>query len=444
MCIFSKAVSNVSNTRIVVADKGERQLTVYSNAVTLFEGSPSAMILPVPTRDGGMDIDILETSACGTLFNELDSLFPRSQEMNPSDASSDFVDPHVSRGLDVPLPVLRSGFYRYSIVPCVEDFFRLRHETFGIHPDAPLASVLRAKYSTSFAFVVCVLDEGIDASKNPIAYVHPKHTSGMLFVPTRHAHGASLADVTKDVADEWDHVIYAVGAVFLGDMKSRSTKALATTDPRSPKNSFIYTRSASSAFTAVSKRYVRVGSAYGSPQGAPYSLVARSSHALRGSVDASASASASVSVSAEDTRSRDLLESLKQLPNMVFLGDAMKTLGYGTPTFFEHVFKIQVAGAYTNDDLFLGCATQLLKAPATACTTLVTRSDAWSQSFFACATCMDAGRFSCMDCVCAACARACHAALGHAVICMGEQEGVCDCGTKAELDCVCIAAGSVL
>lgn len=207
MCCFSRPVESVSNTEILVCDAGARQLTVYGNRVQLRGGAPTAMILPVPctaahraTPECG--IKVYDMSAAGPLFARLATLFP-------SHGTRGFgLETMLGRADTSPLEVRRSGSYRFTIVPSLADFGRLRHEVFGMDPASPLATLFAAHYSDGFAFLVCIMDAS--AAFAPIAYEHDMHARGAVFVPTRHYHGDGAPEA---VAHDWDHAIVSLGCV---------------------------------------------------------------------------------------------------------------------------------------------------------------------------------------------------------------------------------------
>jgi hypothetical protein len=192
-------------------DGGLRQTTVYGNRVTLYDGAPTAMLLPVPVSAANAGtaecgIQVYDMTGAGPLFETLDKLFP-------SAFSNEYTDAHTmsfsrSQSAAAPLAVRRSGSYRYTIVPSLADFGRLQHEVFGLNPSSPLAAMFAKYYSVGFAFLVCIIDAS--AAFAPIAYQHDKHTSGNVFVPTRHYHGSGAEEAS---ADDWDHQIISVGCV---------------------------------------------------------------------------------------------------------------------------------------------------------------------------------------------------------------------------------------
>lgn len=207
--MFSRPVAAVAATKILVVDHGPRQVTVYSNRVSLAGGHPTAMVLPVPSANPdspNSGIRVFDCTPCAALLTVLDDLFPK---------------PPAPRGFGMargggasPLEVHRSGSYRYSVVPRLADFARLQHEAFGVDPTSDLAALLAAHYGAGFAFLVCVIDATAEFA--PIAWEHDKAAGGRLFVPTRHFHGGGGGPPSaryEKHEEAWDHVIFSVGAI---------------------------------------------------------------------------------------------------------------------------------------------------------------------------------------------------------------------------------------
>jgi hypothetical protein len=249
MCIFSKPIKDVGQTRIFVsracrpsADEAPaeaslaappsgaaggagwresrtayaaqtRQLTVYSNQVQLMaSGEPTAMILPVPVsaatrlKAGGVD------GMCGITVYDMppcsDDFFVVLEKHTPN--KDLFRMPFGANRPSRPLDVRRAGAYTFTVVPTVEDFPRLRTDVFHVPTASELLGMLAAHYSGDFAFLVCVIDAS--ATYRPIAYEHDTLPTGDLFVPTRHyhPHEGPRSRTDTDKAD-WDHKIFSVG-----------------------------------------------------------------------------------------------------------------------------------------------------------------------------------------------------------------------------------------
>lgn len=367
MCMFSRPVARVSNTKLLVVDGGLRQTTVYSNRVALRGGAPTAMILPVPRSEtiasATCGIVVHDMTAAADLFTTLDSLFMDAY----TDGVSFGLGKNSRSASAAPLAVMRSGAYRYSIVPTLADLGRLQHEVFGVDPASPLGATLAEHYAVGFAFLACIIDA--DAAFVPIAYTHDKHASGKLFVPTRHWHGdgdggdgkigrvwpSSLAtdDLYRvshrasgggssggsDMAHDWDHAIYSIGA----------------TGPEA-------------------------GTAAG-----PYDELSIS------------------------------------LPR-----STLATVPFPLPPRMAAtvLHKHSIRGSAKNGDIWLPCDAAVRAPPV--CTFAATHTAHALQDWFVCMTCAAAGAFNANEGACVACAAKCHA--GHALTYAGRTSFFCDCG----------------
>ena len=241
MCIFTGVV-DVSKTNIFVAKVGaNEQLTVYSNTVALPAGAassetaggvwgdgtpqhgqgrrqqaqpqtqlkpqPTSMVLPIPLHGGRADsIRMIDMTSDPDFFKRLDEAVTQpTLSMNSSRNRS---------ANAYSLEVHQCGPYRYSVVPDVDAFERLREDVFGT--SARLSDVLRQRYAavasnasnaSTYAFLVCIIDAS--SAFSPIAYVHPL-AGNTLFVPTLHEHGHGIGAF----ADDWDHRVYSIDAAF--------------------------------------------------------------------------------------------------------------------------------------------------------------------------------------------------------------------------------------
>lgn len=126
------------------------------------------------------------------------------------------------------LPVERKGSYRYSIVPTIDDFARIRQDIFDFQIDDAVLHFLRSKYGEGkHGFVVCLLDQ--DATYEPFGFIHLKPSEKQLHTPTMHFHthptpsgfmGKMLQYLKtkftrkKDTVSDWDHRIYVVNHSF--------------------------------------------------------------------------------------------------------------------------------------------------------------------------------------------------------------------------------------
>lgn len=224
MCIIT-GEAEVSNTNIFVAKVGnDKQFTVYRNEANISvkkwgDGSllgtfkpskPLAMILPVPLYGKGVDsIKMVDMTNYKGMFDELDKVFPDPRSLDDS------------FGMRGSLKIHTCGPYKYSVVPDINSFDRLKGYTIGDY----IVPLLSSRYSKGYAFLVCTLDKSAEYA--PIAYVHPCNGK-TLFVPTFHEHGNGKEEISTD---DWDHKIYSI---------SKDTNT-SLTDGRVIKNSKIFT-----------------------------------------------------------------------------------------------------------------------------------------------------------------------------------------------------------
>ena len=229
MCIFTGPV-DVSKTNVFVARVGvKEQLTVYSNTVALpgkvqdstgtglwGDGSsqwsgpqspppqqqqqPTSMVLPIPMYGASAmsSIRMIDMTADPDFFERL-------AEATTPPTTNEYLG-RTRCASTGSLEVRRCGPYRYSVVPNVDAFERLRSDVFGTR--AGLAGALRQRYASAHAFLVCIIDAS--SAFSPIAYVHPLPADAVLFVPTLHEHGHGIGPF----ADDWDHRVYSIDASF--------------------------------------------------------------------------------------------------------------------------------------------------------------------------------------------------------------------------------------
>ncbi len=184
MCIFAGNIKHVSDTSILVVPMtGQRQLTVYQNKVVTEKGRTNAMVLPVPNNTG-REVTLIDLSTYRGIgvFSECEKFFPQSRKDNGFGFGGAGFG--ASRGTETKLIVTRVGGYSCSIVPSIDDFNRLS-QLFTL--PANIDTLLKETYGKGFSFVVCTFDDTVAA--HPIAFVHDRLPTGMLFIPTRHAHG---------------------------------------------------------------------------------------------------------------------------------------------------------------------------------------------------------------------------------------------------------------
>eukprot|EP01102_Stenamoeba_stenopodia_P005525 TRINITY_DN1628_c0_g2_i1.p2 TRINITY_DN1628_c0_g2~~TRINITY_DN1628_c0_g2_i1.p2 ORF type:complete len:313 (-),score=74.98 TRINITY_DN1628_c0_g2_i1:1881-2819(-) len=229
MCVIQGKPSTryrISNTEIFVAPTVDNnQWTVYANRVNKkkkmkkkkgdVEGEQEdgakreqpteAMILPVVSYDKGKDIQLVDLTTMGKMFEEMDTIF-RPPKINWAEIVTFIMCGCCLLGGEtevppLPLKVHRVGSYQVSVVPSKEDFELLDKDVFML--DSNVAKLFSDKYSTDFAFVVCKLVNN-GATYHPIGYISPRlRDEGALFIPTYHFHGKP-----DDKKADWDHAIY--------------------------------------------------------------------------------------------------------------------------------------------------------------------------------------------------------------------------------------------
>jgi hypothetical protein len=173
-------------------------------------GQPVAMILAVPIPTGSADnIKMIDMTKERDFFKILKDTMPvhsfRSFDARGMSSLSE------SYGTKEALQVRRCGPYRYSIIPDVHSFNRLRQDVYKVSDR--IFPVLREHYPRGYAFLVCIIDKSAEFS--PIAYIHPSDGK-RLFIPTLHEHGHPGEEVATN---DWDHAIYTID----GDAGTRLT-----------------------------------------------------------------------------------------------------------------------------------------------------------------------------------------------------------------------------
>jgi len=189
MCMFSKSVERVSDTKIFARRSGRRQLLVYE--MRLAATGDLAMILPLPTASAAEDdVEFIDLSAYARFFDDMGRCFPAP----------------VSRSfgaLAVPAPapqltVHRVGAFEASFVPRQRAFARLDPRfrlAEGVMRQLPLYA--------DFGFVVFQLRAG-DARVHPMALSFSTRNERELFFPTAHVHDGAVHPTAA-----FDHALYA-------------------------------------------------------------------------------------------------------------------------------------------------------------------------------------------------------------------------------------------
>ena len=253
MCIVfggeDTKLEKVAGTKIFVAPLANgRQLTLYENIVELDKASDgSAMILPVPA---GM-IEVLDLSGVrqsdglpnSNIFEEMKRAYPELVYPTPDYQGFDY-ELRAPSYLSAEVLVVKSvGSYFVSVAPRLEDIQKIDPTTFKV--PANIQKVLTKHYGGNkgqlFSFVICRFRTA-SVQAHPIGYIHERllDSDGLLFCPTKHAHGngteesnssggriwrkgsgeksnsAILDDMAKafqkwPTRGDWDHEIYSWG-----------------------------------------------------------------------------------------------------------------------------------------------------------------------------------------------------------------------------------------
>jgi len=223
MCIIQGYTEGVNDTLILAFPTVDKrsQVTVYSNKVQLRDQRPvghpdleaffpgytqqflapqagAAMILPVPR--GAEAFEMIDTSDCSDLFEQIDGCFPVSPKLKSSRGFETYANSY--------LEVKSCGSYKYSLLPSLAAFDQVDPSVFRL--DSEVKGLLQSAYPASFAFLVCKIEES--KKFHPVAYKHPLPSDGQLFIPTLHFHQGHHDQNHPD----WDHRIYVVGNQNLG------------------------------------------------------------------------------------------------------------------------------------------------------------------------------------------------------------------------------------
>jgi hypothetical protein len=206
MCIFTKTVESVSNTRIFARTISTKdQVLVYQ--MKYRAGEELAMILPLPVppspkEDAVKFVDMYEDS---DFFEKLDGHFRR--EPSPRKMQ-------LSRSSDDTLKVHEVGDYEASFVPRLNDFHRL-DERFRL----PGKTWDKLPQYFDWGFAVFQLRGGkskmqmprpadkvgavADRQSHPMAFFFPRRPGHGLFFPTVHIHDGEVHPI-----EHFDHTLY--------------------------------------------------------------------------------------------------------------------------------------------------------------------------------------------------------------------------------------------
>lgn len=188
MCIFSRNVSSVSNTKIFARHSvNNGQLLVYSMAYEA--GSELAMILPLPTPASPPEdaVRFINLSEYPRFFEDMSRGFPQTRVLlQPADVPTTAV-----------LRVHEVGSFEASFVPQQHDFVRL-DDRFRL-PD-PVWDQLPTYRDYGFAVFKLKPDAG---RVHPMAFEFPRRDATILFFPTVHVHQGQVEPMAH-----FDHVLY--------------------------------------------------------------------------------------------------------------------------------------------------------------------------------------------------------------------------------------------
>ena len=210
MCIIAGETESIASTKILVSKYESKQLTVYSNKVTIDgNGDSVVMILPFPNKNN--KIDVIETNSkdmkCFTLLKNC-FINRRSRCSYSNDSTGDNDRPIV------PLEVFRSGNYQYSIARNVTDLDLLNKNVFKKTQE--LNNLLLEYSNNNFGFIACIIDKNVMYS--PFAYLYDI-VNNELFIPTKHYHEPSknfqnlftfYNTNPNNYDNHWDHEIYVL------------------------------------------------------------------------------------------------------------------------------------------------------------------------------------------------------------------------------------------
>lgn len=221
MCLFSREMEYVANTRIFARADGDHQLLVYQ--MTVSDGHDAAMILPLPIPPGGSEeaVHFIGMQDSYEFFRDLAVLF-----IDFSESLSDEKSIIFSLGVRPYLPVQNVGEYEASFVPSLADFERLdprfrlppsvwsqlaMYADWGfavfklrLNPAPPKLSTQASRSLTERTRGGQPLLPKRIREIHPMAFRFPRRDPGQLFFPTMHVHdGAWHHEAT------FDHLIYA-------------------------------------------------------------------------------------------------------------------------------------------------------------------------------------------------------------------------------------------
>jgi hypothetical protein len=189
MCMFSGAVSRVSNTRIFGRCEGETQLLAYAMHVSA--DAELAMVLPLPVVAGCGDaaVRFINLERYAELFDVLANVFP------PPPAAAHALGYAASAASG--LAVHDVGSFEASYVPSIDDFerldarFRLSTQVWQALPQM-----------SDYGFAVFKLKPG-SRKVHPMAFQFPTRNPASVYFPTVHVHDGNV-----NAEASFDHELY--------------------------------------------------------------------------------------------------------------------------------------------------------------------------------------------------------------------------------------------
>lgn len=187
MCIFSKPVEDVSNTKIFSRLEGDRQFLIYEMDYTSNE--EMAMILPIPSQSEPTFVNLEDYP---DIFKHLHKCFPveRYRGMKSVSLSDEFLGT---------IKVHSVGSYDASYVNVVEDLLHL-DPRFRLPAD--IIGRLKGVYGENGGYVVFKLKPG-KFKAHPMAFKFKTVMPGTIFFPTIHVHNGELPR-----NERFDHSLY--------------------------------------------------------------------------------------------------------------------------------------------------------------------------------------------------------------------------------------------
>jgi hypothetical protein len=215
MCIFSRTVDSVNDTRIFGRGVGEAQILVYDMAYAA--ETELSMVLPLPVPPGSAEhaVRFIDLSDYPHFFDDMDRGFEtESEEEEPLELMDLGSKANTLKVHDV-------GDFEASFVPRISDFARL-DERFRV-PDEVWARLSmyrdygftafklkatrsiqkRDRWAELFGMNGHTSSESIPQRPHPMAFQFPRRNSTLLFFPTVHVH----AGVVERFA-QFDHKLY--------------------------------------------------------------------------------------------------------------------------------------------------------------------------------------------------------------------------------------------